>query len=101
MSNWIRIKKARALRNRLIAVMYLLFISLSVINIPIDWLHINKYMAPLLTETTIVSIDNEELRTVYERVEQIKEEFYSELGYDESTGSIANHSVIRLQITFS
>ena len=86
MSNWIRIKKARALRNRLIAVMYLLFISLSVINIPIDWLHINKYMAPLLTETTIVSIDNEELRTVYERVEQIKEEFYSELGYDESTG---------------
>ena len=86
MSNWVRIKKARALRNRLIAVMYLLFISLSVINIPIDWLHINKYMAPLLTETTIVSIDNEELLVVYKNVEQIKEEFYQELGYDESTG---------------
>ena len=86
MSNWIRIRKARALRNKLIAVMYLLFISLSVINIPIDWLHINKYMAPLLTETTIVSIENAELRAVYEGVEQIKQEFYEELGYDEVTG---------------
>ena len=86
MSNWVRIKKAKALRYKLIAVMYLLFISLSVINIPIDWLHINKYMAPLLTETTIVSIDNEELLVVYKNVEQIKEEFYQELGYDESTG---------------
>lgn len=86
MSNWIRVKKARVLRNKLIAVMYLLFISLSVINIPIDWLHVNKYMAPLLTETTIVSIENNELRAVYEGVEAIKTEFYQELGYNEETG---------------
>ena len=87
MGNWVKVKKAKQLRYRLISVLYLLFIALSIINIPIDWLHINKYVAPLLTETTVVSIDNQDLKAVYESVEQTKADFYVALGYDEQTGT--------------
>jgi len=87
MSNWINITKAKQLRYKLISVMYLLFIALSIINIPIEWLHVNKFIAPLLTETTIVSIDNEDLEAVYQSVEQTKTDFYLALGYDEASGT--------------
>lgn len=87
MSNWVKISKSKQLRYKLIAVMYLIFIALSAINIPIEWLHINKYLAPLLTETTIVSIDNKDLKAVYESVEETKKNFYEALGYDEETES--------------
>ena len=85
MSNWVKITKAKQLRYKLISVMYLIFIALSIINIPIEWLHVNKFMAPLLTETTIVSIENEDLNAVYESVEQTKRDFYVALGFDEVT----------------
>ena len=75
MSNWVKITKSKQLRYKLIAVMYLIFIALSAINIPIEWLHINKYLSPLLTETTIVSIDNKDLKAVYESVEETKKNF--------------------------
>jgi len=87
MGNWVKVKKAKQLRYKLISVLYLLFIAISIINIPIDWLHINKYVAPLLTETTVVSIDNKDLRAVYESVEQTKADFYTAIGYDEQTGT--------------
>ena len=87
MSNWVKITKAKQLRYKLISVMYLIFIALSIINIPIEWLHVNKFMAPLLTETTIVSIENEDLNAVYESVEQTKRDFYVALGFDEVTGT--------------
>ncbi|MDB2435964.1 hypothetical protein N9W65_03190 [Schleiferiaceae bacterium] len=87
MSNWVKITKSKQLRYKLIAVMYLIFIALSAINIPIEWLHINKYLSPLLTETTIVSIDNKDLKAVYESVEETKKNFYVALGYDEETES--------------
>ena len=87
MSNWVKITKAKQLRYKLISVMYLIFIALSIINIPIEWLHINKYIAPLLTETTIVSIENEDLDAVYQSVEQTKSDFYTALGYDEASGT--------------
>ena len=87
MGSKVKISKAKNLRYKLISVMYLIFIALSVINIPIEWLHVNKYLAPMLTETTIVSIDNPELETVYESVEQTKKEFYVALGYDKASGT--------------
>ena len=87
MSNWVKITKAKQLRYKLISVMYLIFIALSIINIPIEWLHVNKYIAPLLTETTIVSIENEDLDAVYQSVEQTKSDFYTALGYDEASGT--------------
>src|SRR6056300_1324872 len=87
MSNWVKITKAKQLRYKLISVMYLIFIALSIINIPIEWLHVNKFMSPLLTETTIVSIENEDLNAVYQSVEQTKSDFYLALGYDEATGT--------------
>ena len=87
MSNWIKITKAKQLRYKLISVMYLIFIALSIINIPIEWLHVNKYIVPLLTETTIVSIENEDLNAVYQSVEQTKTDFYVALGYDEASGT--------------
>lgn len=87
MSNWVKITKAKQLRYKLISVMYLIFIALSIINIPIEWLHVNKEVSPLLTETTIVNIDNEDLNRAYQSVEQTKRDFYIALGYDEATGT--------------
>ena len=43
MAKYVRISKAKNLRFRLISVLYLLFISLSIIQIPIEWLRINPY----------------------------------------------------------
>ena len=85
----------------MISVLYLLFIAISIINIPIDWLHINKYVAPLLTETTVVSIDNKDLRAVYESVEQTKADFYTAIGYDEQTGTYREPLAIHQQMCSS
>ena len=43
MAKYVKISKAKNLRFRLISVLYLLFISLSIIQIPIEWLRINPY----------------------------------------------------------
>ena len=45
MAKYVKISKAKNLRFRLISVLYLLFISLSIIQIPIEWLRINPYYA--------------------------------------------------------
>lgn len=86
MSSSVKIKKARVLRNNFIAMMYLLFIALSVINIPIDWLHVNKYLAPALTETTRANFSDPELDQIHDELIAVKDEFFVQLGYDEETG---------------
>ena len=41
MGGTVKIKKSKNLRFRLISVLYLLFISLTVLQIPIEWFRIN------------------------------------------------------------
>lgn len=82
MGNFVRVKKAKVLRFQLISVMYLLFISLSILQIPIDWLRTNINMAQYINNSTSVEMDNKQIIAVYNEIENIEKEFYKEVGYD-------------------
>jgi hypothetical protein len=82
MGNFVTVKKAKVLRFQLISVMYLLFISLSILQIPIEWLRTNINMAHYIDDATSVKMDNKQILSVYNEVEKIEREFYKEAGYD-------------------
>jgi len=82
MGNFVKVKKAKVLRFQLISVMYLLFISLALLQIPIDWLRININMAHYINKSTSVDMDNKKILAVYNQILQIETEFYKEVGYD-------------------
>lgn len=62
--------------------MYLLFISLSILQIPIDWLRTNINISQYINNSTSVEMDNKQILAVYNEVESIEKEFYKEVGYD-------------------
>ncbi len=82
MGNYIKVKKAKVLRFKLISVMYLIFISLSMLQIPIDWLRTNINMAEYIGKSTKVVIDDPEISAVFEELSKIEVEFLKEVGYD-------------------
>ena len=82
MGNYIKVKKAKVLRFKLISVMYLIFISLSMLQIPIDWLRTNINMANYIGKSTKVVIDDPEISAVFEELSKIEVEFLKEVGYD-------------------
>jgi hypothetical protein len=82
MGNFVTVKKAKVLRFQLISVMYLLFISLSILQIPIEWLRTNINMAQYIDNATSVEMDNKQILSVYNEVEKIEREFYKEAGLD-------------------
>lgn len=88
MPKYIRIKKSKNLRYKLISILYLLFISLSIIQIPIDWLRIS----PEIRET-FEAIEGDVTQS--NRIELAKAEIqnteasFSELvGLDPETGKL-------------
>lgn len=82
MGNYIKVKKAKVLRFKLISVMYLIFISLSMLQIPIDWLRTNINMAEYIGKSTKVVIDDPDISSVYDELSKIETEFLKEVGYD-------------------
>lgn len=82
MGNYIKVKKAKVLRFKLISVMYLIFISLSMLQIPIDWLRTNINMSEYIGKSTKVVIDDPEISAVFEELSKIEVEFLKEVGYD-------------------
>lgn len=82
MGNYVKVKKAKVLRFKLISVMYLIFISLSMLQIPIDWLRTNINMADYITKSTKVEIDDPKIADVYNEIDRIEKEFLEEIGYD-------------------
>ena len=82
MGNFVTVKKAKVLRFQLISVMYLLFISLSILQIPIEWLRVNINMANYMNNATSVDMDNKQILAVYNEIEKLEKEFYKEVGYD-------------------
>jgi hypothetical protein len=82
MGNFVTVKKAKVLRFQLISVMYLLFISLSILQIPIEWLRANINMSYYIDNATSVEMDNKQILSVYNEVEKIEREFFKEAGYD-------------------
>lgn len=82
MTKYVRIKKAKNLRFRLIRVLYLLFIALSVIQISIEWLRVNPTMSAYLSSTTSKDVVVLEVRAAMDAVDQIDAEFTKSLGFD-------------------
>ena len=88
MAKYVKITKAKNLRFRLISVLYLLFISLSIIQIPIDWLHINPYYAQYLRLVTSKDAVSPELSKARDIVDKVDSLFVDFVGMDEVTKTL-------------
>jgi len=82
MGNYVKVKKAKVLRFKLISVMYLIFISLSMLQIPIDWLRTNINMAEYINKSTKVEFDDPEIAKIYNKISKMETAFLQEIGYD-------------------
>ena len=76
MGNYVKVKKAKVLRFQLISVMYLLFISLSILQIPIDWLRTNVNVANYINRSTKVEMDVPIVLSTYQELEKIEKDFF-------------------------
>ena len=71
-------------------MMYLLFIALSILNIPIGWLHINKVIAPqLLVSSSSPELGQGVLGEVYRGVEDIRTAYLDFVPRDEFSGEFS------------
>lgn len=90
MGKYIRIKKSKNLRFRLISILYLLFISLSIIQIPIGWLRVNPNirMSLLSLESTEDKVSN--IESAKNTIANVEKEFLAFAGYNEQTDELLN-----------
>ncbi len=87
MAGKVKIKKSKNLRFRLISVLYLLFISLTVLQIPIEWFRINYGLLDYLNKSTKSEINIPVLKECYDYVEDLDKRYLEALGgYNPSTG---------------
>ena len=82
MAEYIYIKKSKNLRFRLISLMYLIFLILSVIQIPIAWLKVSPLIQNYIQKPQAVYSDSI-LVILSKNLQQTDDLFKKELGYDE------------------
>jgi hypothetical protein len=82
MAQYIYIKKSKNLRFRLISLMYLIFLILSVIQIPIAWLKVSPLIQNYIKKPQAVYSDSI-LVILSKNLQQTDDLFKKELGYDE------------------
>ena len=90
MAKYIRIKKSKNLRFRLISILYLLFISLSIIQIPIGWLRVNPNLRTTLLSFDSESKEGDNIEGLKNRIKTIESEFMAFAGSDPLTGDLLN-----------
>lgn len=88
MAQYVKIKKAKNLRFRLISVLYLLFISLSIIQIPIEWLRINPLLSEYLDEVKTKDAVSQELDDALKIVDETTKNYLENTGIVEETGYV-------------
>ena len=88
MAKYVKISKAKNLRFRLISVLYLLFISLSIIQIPIEWLRINPYYAKYMRSINSKDEVTPELTKTRDAIVAIDSAFLDFVGFDEEKNTI-------------
>jgi len=87
MAGTVKIKKSKNLRFRLISVLYLLFISLSILQIPIEWFRINYSLLDYMNKSTKVALTVPEIKECYDYIEDLDKRYLVALGgYDPATG---------------
>jgi len=82
MGSLVKVKKTKTLRFKLISVLYLLFISLSILQIPIEWFRINATVSDYMNNSTAVKMDIPVIISTMNDLERIDLEFSKEIGYD-------------------
>lgn len=92
MPKYVKISKAKNLRFRLISVLYLLFISLSIIQIPIEWMRMNPYAAKYLRDVKSKGIVSSELQEARNEVIRIDSTFVAAVGFDKERNSVIEPS---------
>ena len=85
MSAYVKIKRSKNLRFKLISLMYLVFLMLSLIQIPTDWLASNSFVYPYLNYS---NQQNEFLIGIENRLNAIEPKMQIALGYDTLSKSI-------------
>lgn len=87
MAGTVKIKKSKNLRFRLISVLYLLFISLSILQIPIEWFRINYSLLDYMNKSTKVELNVPEIKSCYDYIDDLDKRYLEALGgYDPTTG---------------
>lgn len=90
MGKYIRIKKSKNLRFRLISILYLLFISLSIIQIPIGWLRVNPNIRMSLLSLDSVQKEATNIEALKKKIHLLDETFTNFAGSDPQTGELLN-----------
>lgn len=90
MGKYIRIKKSKNLRFRLISILYLLFISLSIIQIPIGWLRVNPNLRMSLLSLDSLNKEAGNIEDLKQKVKALESDFITFAGSDPATGELLN-----------
>lgn len=88
MGKYIRIKKSKNLRYKLISILYLLFISLSIIQIPIDWLRVSPDMRTTLLAVKSREMGSAKIESAKSGILSIDETFSDLVGLDQESGRL-------------
>ena len=96
MPKYIRIKKSKSLRYRLISILYLLFISLSIIQIPIDWLRISPEIRETFQAIEGNTSQSDRIEMAKAEIQNTEASFSELVGLDPETGKLVqpeNYSI--------
>lgn len=92
MGKYVKIKRAKNLRFRLISVLYLLFISLSIIQIPIEWLRVNPYYSKYFRSISSKDSVAPEIQKAITVIDAIDSLFVAKIGFDKENNTIIEPS---------
>ena len=78
MANYVKISKSKNLRFRLVSILYLLFITLTLLQIPTEWLRVNaRISTDLVKITSADKISDIQLANAIKQIENLQTEFNS------------------------
>ncbi len=76
MAKYVKITKSKNLRYQLVSILYLLFITLTLLQIPVDWLRVNsKISTDFMNVTADDEIVDVQLATAIQQVEKLQSDF--------------------------
>ncbi len=76
MANYVKISKSKNLRYQLVSILYLLFITLTLLQIPVEWLRVNtKLSADFMKVSADEEITDVQLSNAIKEVERLQSEF--------------------------
>ncbi|MFY8021303.1 MAG: hypothetical protein ACOVP1_08905 [Bacteroidia bacterium] len=87
MARYVRIKRSKNLRFKLISLMYLIFLVLSIVQIPSDWLKVNQHMRAYINRPE-GNFEDAGLDELSNRFSLIYNEFIKKIELDPTTGKL-------------